>query len=299
MEDSRPIADWIRTACRLEVLAPKPGNVSPGAEFDDLTVEDFLRSADLIAPILAEARTSGVGAAIFDAVETTQSALGRNTNLGIILLLAPLAAVPLDRTLSDGVAEVLSRTNVDDARLVYRAIRRAHPGGMGQSAEHDLSEEPTLPLVDIMRLAEDRDRIAAQFANGFRDVLEFAVPELLAWTERCQTARDAVVGLHLSLMARLPDTLIARKCGPEIAQESARRAAAVLAAGWPHTDSGRVVCNELDRWLRADGHRRNPGTTADLVVATLFAAQRDYGWTADTQEGFTEGHEGRKDEAVE
>lgn len=300
MEDTRLLADWIRTACRLEVLAPKPGNVSPGAEFDDLTVDDFLRSADLIAPILAESRTRGVGAAILDAVECTQCALGRNTNLGIILLIAPLAAVPLDRSLTNGIADVLSRTDVEDARLVYRAIRCAQPGGMGRAAEQDLTDAPTLPLVDIMQLAEHRDRIASQYANGFRDVLGFAVPELLAWTGHCETASESVVGLHLSLMARLSDTLIARKCGTEVAQESAKRASAVLDAGWPGTQAGRAACEELDRWLRGDGHRRNPGTTADLVAATLFAAQRDSGWTgADTQKGITEGHEGRKEGVVE
>ena len=32
---------------------------------------------------------------------------------------------------------------------------------------------------------------------------------------------------------------------------------------------------EFDAWLRADGHRRNPGTTADLIAASLFAAFRD------------------------
>jgi triphosphoribosyl-dephospho-CoA synthase len=280
LEDNRPIIDWIRNACRLEVLAPKPGNVHPGAEFDDLTVEDFLRSAELVAPILAEARTRGVGTAILDAVESTQATLGRNTNLGIILLLAPLAAVPRNRRLSEGIEDVLSSTGVADARFVFRAIRCAQPGGMGRSAEQDLSEEPTLPLVDIMRMAAHRDRIAAQYANGFCDVLEFAVPELLAWTRRCETASETIVGLHLALMARFPDTLIARKCRLETAEECARRAAAVFDAGWPRTDAGNTALFELDQWLRAAGNRRNPGTTADLVAATLFAAQRDHEWVA-------------------
>jgi len=280
LEDTRLLADWIRTACRLEVLAPKPGNVSPGAEFDDLTVDDFLRSADLIAPILAESRTRGVGAAILGAVEATQTALGRNTNLGIILLIAPLAAVPRNRSLADGISEVLSRTDIDDARLVYRAIRRAQPGGMGQSAEQDLTAEPTLPLVDVMRLAAHRDTIASLYANQFRDLFALAVPELLHWEQRCESTGEAIVGLHLALLAEFSDTLIARKCGQAVADEAALRAAGVFAAGWPTTDVGRAALIDLDRWLRGDGHRRNPGTTADLVAATLFAAMRDGAWTA-------------------
>ena len=281
LEDCTQIAEWIRTACRWEVLAPKPGNVHPGAAFEDLTAGDFLESADLIAPILADARHSGVGAAILSAVQATQAALGRNTNLGIILLLAPLAAVPLERRLEDGVAEVLSRTNVADAEFVYEAIRCAQPGGMGQVDEQDVAGTPTDTLVNVMRLAAPYDRIAAQYTDNYRDVLAFAVPQLQEWTDRVRDAAVAIVGLHLTLMAHLPDTLIARKCGTELAMESASRAQAVLDAGWPESADGTAACAEFDRWLRADGHRRNPGTTADLIAATLFAAQRDSGWHAD------------------
>lgn len=280
LEDSRLLADWIRAACRLEVLAPKPGNVSPDAEFDDLTVNDFLQSADVIAPILAETRTRGLGPAILDAVAATQSALGRNTNLGIILLLAPLAAVPVSQPLASGVGRVLNDTTVDDSRLVYRAIRLANPGGMGHSAEQDLADEPTLPLVDVMRLAAGRDTIAAMYATGFRTLLDFAIPTLLKWTHRCNARGEDIVALHLALMTELPDTLIARKCGVQIACRAAMRASEVFAAGWPDAEAGHGALEDFDRWLRADGHRRNPGTTADLVAATLFAALRDYGWSA-------------------
>jgi triphosphoribosyl-dephospho-CoA synthase len=242
-----------------------------------LTCEDFLRSADIIAPILAAAPVLGVGAAILDAVTKTHSFLGKNTNLGIVLLLAPLAAVPPEQTLTEGIGPVLAGTTVDDARLVYRAIRAAAPGGMGEAAEQDLSQEPTQSLVDVMRLAAGRDRIAYQYAHGFRDVLEFAAPALLEWSRRTSDWETAVIGLHLELMGAIPDTLIARKCGRDIAGESARRARQVLEAGWPDAAAGRDAFAELDRWLRGDGHRRNPGTTADLVAATLFAALRDFG----------------------
>ena len=275
LEDTAQLADWIRTACRLEVLAPKPGNVHPAASFDDLTADDFLRSADIVAPILARARRDGFATSALNAVEATQQALGRNTNLGIILLIAPLAAVPPDQPLSTGIADVLSGTTVNDSALIYRAIRRALPGGMGESDKQDLSDEPTLPLIDIMRLAAERDHIAAQYATNFGDVLGFAFDELQRWTDRCANSTMAIVGLHLSLMSALPDTLIARKCGREVADESAARAAAVFDAGWPESSDGLAAFKELDCWLRADGHRRNPGTTADLVAATLFAAQRD------------------------
>jgi len=271
-----PIEELLRRACRMEVLARKPGNVHPEASFPDLTCDDFLRSADVVSPILAATPVLGIGPAILEAVTRTQAILGRNTNLGIVLLLAPLAGVPREQKLADGISSVLASTTVDDARFVYRAIRAAMPGGMGEVAEQNLSVEPTLPLVEIMRLAADRDRIAYQYAHDFYDIFEFAVPILLDWSGRTSDWEMAVVGLHLSLMASIPDTLIARKCGAEIATESASRARRVLDVGWPDSADGLIRYRDLDVWLRAEGHRRNPGTTADLVAATLFAALRDH-----------------------
>jgi triphosphoribosyl-dephospho-CoA synthase len=285
VESPAPIEELLRQACRLEVLAHKPGNVHPEASFPDLTCEDFLRSAEIVSPVLAAAPILGVGPAILDAVTRTQAILGRNSNLGIVLLLAPLAAVPRERKLADGIAAVLEATTVDDSRLVYRAIRAATPGGMGHVPDQDLSSEPTLPLVDVMRLAAGRDRIAYQYAHGFLDILEFALPALLEWSQRTADWETAVIGLHVALMAAIPDTLIVRKCGVAVAEESARRAREVLDAGWPDSPAGRKHCYELDAWLRADGNRRNPGTTADLVAATLFAALRDGGWQFGTEGG--------------
>jgi triphosphoribosyl-dephospho-CoA synthase len=259
-ESPPPTEELLRQACRLEVLARKPGNVHPAASFPDLTCDDFLRSADIVSPVLAAAPVLGVGAVVLDAVTRTHAILGRNTNLGIVLLLAPLAAVSRDRKLVEGVASVLAATTV----------------GMGQVAEQDIAAVPTLPLVEVMRLAATRDRIAYQYAHDFRDIFELAVPTLLEWSRRTADWETAVIGLHLALMASIPDTLIARKCGAEVAIESARRAAHVLEAGWPDTPAGLGACREFDAWLRSDAHRRNPGTTADLVAATLFAALRDH-----------------------
>ena len=75
-------------------------------------------------------------------------------------------------------------------------------------------------------------------------------------------------------MATFPDSLIGRKCGLPIARESQQRAEAVLACGNPTTASYQQAASELDNWLRADGHRRNPGTTADMIGAALFIGLR-------------------------
>ena len=62
----------------------------------------------------------------------------------------------------------------------------------------------------------------------------------------------------------------------EVAAESARRAQQVLAvqkdAG---SDHARQELAKFDSWLRDAEHRRNPGTTADLLAAALFVKLRD------------------------
>jgi triphosphoribosyl-dephospho-CoA synthase len=264
----------VRQACVWEVTARKPGNVHPDAAFADVTWGDFVRSGEVVAPVLAEAARRGVGPTVLASVEATQSAIGRNTNLGIALLMAPLAAVPQGTALEDGIDEVLERTTVADAAAVFQAIRRASPGGLGSAPQEDVAGWPTQSLRAVMRLAADRDQVAAQYASGFRDVLGFSLPVLLE--QRGATDWEtSIVRLHLRLMAERPDTLISRKCGLPVAAESAARARDVLNRGWPESAAGRQQILELDQWLRADGHRRNPGTTADLVAATLFAAFRE------------------------
>ena len=269
------VAEWIRLACLIEATARKPGNVHPDASFADVTYNDFVASAEAIAPILAETPRLGVGLAILEAVKRTRASVGRNTNLGIILLLAPLAAVPLNIPLADGIAKVLNRLSRHDAVLVYQAIRTAGPRGLGQVSHEDILQEPRGTLLKVMRLAADRDFVAAQYASGFQQVLEFGVPILAAHERFADCWQQAVVDLHLRLMAKFPDTLIARKCGASEAQESTDLAQAVLDAGWPDTSASRTTFEELDNWLRAKGNRRNPGTTADLVTACLFTAFRE------------------------
>jgi triphosphoribosyl-dephospho-CoA synthase len=195
-------------------------------------------------------------------------------NLGIVLLLAPLAAVPPSVPLGRGIHAVLEGLTVEDARQVYAAIRLANPGGLGRVGEQDVSDEPTETLLDVMRRAAAWDAVAAQYANCFTDVLDFGARRLQARWSAGTDWETAVIGLHLELMARRPDTLIARKCGPLAAAESSRLADRILHAGWPETAAGRLLA-EFDDWLRADGHRRNPGTTADLVAAALFAGLRE------------------------
>ncbi|HLJ11669.1 MAG TPA: triphosphoribosyl-dephospho-CoA synthase [Planctomycetaceae bacterium] len=265
----------IRAACALEAKARKPGNVHPEAAFADSSYADFVASAEAIAPILAAAPELRAGRAIFEAVCATRERCGRNTNLGIVLLMAPLAMVPRETRLADGISDVLLQLTREDADLVYQAIRLAQPAGLGQVEAQDVSRPPTATLLEVMRLASDRDLIARQYAENFSLVLELGLPLLSRVADFEQNWEKAIVELQLEMMARYPDSLIARKCGADTAREASHQARAVLNAIRAVSSSAHDDLRRFDDWLRSDGNRRNPGTTADLIAASLFAAFRD------------------------
>ncbi len=263
-------------ACLWEVCASKPGNVHRGADFEDLTFVDFAASAVTIGPSF-DAATQGarLGQIVHGAVQATRDAVHTNTNLGAVLLMAPLAMASKEGALREGVARVLRSLDASDARLVYEAIRLAHPGGLGKVDEADVAGEPPGDLLYAMRLAADRDLVARQYGNDFQEIFDVIVPAIEEGQRRGWPLGQTIVRAQLRLMSEFPDSLIGRKCGPAIAKKSAVLAAAALAAGQPGDEAYHRALADLDFWLRSDGHRRNPGTTADLVAAGLFAALRE------------------------
>lgn len=267
------VARAVELACRLEVGAPKPGNVSPARSFGDMRYQDFVASAEAIAPVLGGAGTRGLGATIREAVAATRQRTSSNTNLGIILLMAPMAQAALTEPapLRGGVMRVLSASTVADAAEVYQAIRQAEPAGLGQVAEQDLSRAPTVSLLEAMRLAADHDGVAAEYASGFRTTFVTAMPALRRARKDGLSWEDAVVEVYLGLLATQPDSLIVRKAGAAAAAEVSRQADAVVRAGGVRTEPGRAALSAFDASLSEPHNSRNPGTTADLIAAGLLA----------------------------
>jgi triphosphoribosyl-dephospho-CoA synthase len=236
----------------------------------------------------------GLGRAILNSVEATQHETGTNVNLGIALLMAPLAAVPDTVLLPTGTASILNETTIEDAEHVYAAIRLAKPGGMGKATSQDVQNRPTVSLRDAMALAADRDRIAEQYVTDFAFVTGLACHWLVEAWHWCHDLKliipqletllqlpgivpweAAVIRLQLKMLADSPDSLVARKCGWDVAADLQQRAADLHRLDWPARINSWPVYHQFDEWLRADGHRRNPGTTADLIAATLFVALRE------------------------
>src|SRR5262249_14429741 len=248
-------------ACIWEATARKPGNVHRYVDFEDVSYLDFVASAAAVAPVLAEATHRSVGQTILQGVRLTRQVASTNTNIGILLLLAPMARAETQPSLRVGLERVLDELTVDDAVQVYRAIRLANPGGLGQVAAQDVADEPTPTLRQVMGLAAERDLIAGQYANGFREVFEEGLPALERGLEETRTLEGAIIACQLHLLAHFPDSLIVRKQGRKEAEAATQLAQRVLEKRWPHTPVGWTALRELDTWLRFEGHRRNPGTT--------------------------------------
>jgi triphosphoribosyl-dephospho-CoA synthase len=257
----------------LEVSAEKPGNITPSHDFEDTSYEDMLRSAIAVGPELARAGERGVGDTILAVVQASRSAARANTNLGIALLLAPLAKAALEGgPLRDRLVATLGALGVADARAAYAAIRVAGAGGLDERVEHDVRSEPTVGLRDAMASAAARDAIAAEYVSDFALTFETGVPALAAALGDGLGERDAIVELHLRLLDATPDTLIARKRGAQDAGRVSAGARDVLAAGGVRSADGRRALRSFDAALRRSGNALNPGTTADVVTATLFVA---------------------------
>ncbi|TCJ11919.1 hypothetical protein EZJ19_13565 [Parasulfuritortus cantonensis] len=267
-------ADAFVAACALDVAAFKPGNVSQESPGHGMRAEDFLVSAEVAAPFLC-APGRPVGERIYLAVAATRAAVACNTNLGILLLTAPLLlAAETGRpgaSLATRLRGVLADLSLADADWAFRAIALAAPGGLGHAEAHDVHAAADVTLLAAMQAAAARDRIAHQYATGFRDVFEIGLPALSAGRRRWRDDSRALVAVYLAFLAAFPDSHVARKRGEDTAERVRRQAAECLAATRAAVDwaAVRPGLADLDRRLKADGI--NPGTSADLCVATWLA----------------------------
>ena len=273
-EASNPVAAAVWRACIDELEAPKPGNVSFGSDGHGMTAEDFVASARCTADVLGTPGLS-LGERVLASIEATHAAIGCNTNLGIVLLCAPLAHAALDSAsdlpLRLLLARVLERASAGDTERVFQAIRLAGPAGLGESARHDVHAPASAPLLPVMREAAERDRVARQYAFYFEDIFDFGLVELAGSRARWPGSQ-AVAALYLTFLARFKDSHIERRLG-SVAAEGVRLEALRLLERFEASRSSEL---DLDLLMSFDSglkrRRINPGTSADLTVATLLAS---------------------------
>lgn len=268
------ISQYYQSACLDELQALKPGNVHIFADGHRMVVQDFIKSAEVSAQVIAKENLS-VGVRIFDAVKATQTQVDMNTNLGIILLCAPLIQAALitnaENSLRTNLQTVLENLTVEDAKLVAKAIVLAKPAGLESSDQHDVNHEPQVNLLEMMRYAQLHDNIAWQYTHQFETIFEngfsFYQEAMQLWDNHAW----ATSWVYLNFLSVFPDSHIMRKYGVSLAQSVLADALEVklkiLATGHPKMEKKLLLA-----WDASLKERNiNPGTSADLTVATLLA----------------------------
>ena len=173
-----------------------------------------------------------------------------------------------DEAWLSAIAEALGELQGVDGENIYRAIDLASAGGLGHVDVLDVHDTiGAVDIVEAMRLAQGRDRISRQYATGFTDLFQHVLPVVSHSLDDCHDLLGGICQAHLRLLREEPDSLIARKNGSEVALAVQQR------AGEVDLQSPQSIA-QFDQWLRRDGHKLNPGTTADLIAASLYLMLR-------------------------
>lgn len=259
-----------------EINALKPGNVSRYSDGHGMVYADFYRSAELVSPILCDQQLS-MGERLFQAVDLTMTQVGCNTNLGMLLLFLPIIRVYEQHTApeswSSRLIETIAAVQEEESSLFFAGISLANPGGLGSVEKYDVTKKPSVKLLTAMQAAQEQDMIAAQYGNGYSQVLDFGVSRLDDFAQRWNSVEWAVVGCYLSYMAELNDSHIGRKFGLVTAEEIRRKAVPILAEfdNYNNPELAIDLLLEFDKELKTA--HINPGTSADLTAATLLLYQ--------------------------
>ena len=272
MIEVREIEEAFLAACREEIEAPKPGNVHISSPGHGMMAEHFFASAAAAAgPLCAPGQT--VGQRIYSAVAASFAATNMNTNLGIVLLCAPLAAAAEDAAteteLEPALTKALILLDSADTQLVFAAIRLANPGGLGAAARYDVNESADVTLLLAMAEAADRDKIAAQYVSNFRDVFTTGLAALEEARGCGLKPPWTTLAVYLTFLSAFLDSHIVRKHGSAAASEVQRKAKEALTNFRTKGETCLADLTALDQDLKS--RSLNPGTSADLTVATLFA----------------------------
>lgn len=273
MLDQASLSNSIVWACTTEVAAPKPGNVNNFSDGHGMSVQQFIDSAHAIAPILSDPQLS-IGQMILSAVKATRDVAGCNTNLGIILLFAPLCKAiqqtqQIDQ-LPKQLAITLDKLDIDDAKKAYQAIRLAQAGGLGQSDQQDIYNEPTVSLKQAMFMAKNRDNIALQYSNNYQQIFQISLVNLTKMINSGESVEWAIAFAYLKLLANMPDSLICRKQGLECANKVKEKAETIVTK----VNKNNLLSQfetDITLWDKELKQKAiNPGTTADMAAATLL-----------------------------
>jgi triphosphoribosyl-dephospho-CoA synthase len=294
-------------ASLLEVSAyPKPGNIHRTRDSDDTIYEHFLSGSVATAPVIRSLASRGflvedgkyedlaLGKSIFDAVkEMMKWQHGGNVQLGIILLHTPLAAAAgavyngtkVDyELLRTKTGAIIEKTKPDDTIKIFEAIEYTMPKRLlGKVEEMDISdslsikrikEEEKTPL-DVFKLCSDRDSICKEWTTNFEITFNQCYPFLKKLLSEGKRINEATIRTFLYILSEHPDSLILRKSGRKVAEKVSLRAKELLEISNKEEFNKNLL--EMDRELWERKGEMNPGTTADIISASIFVLLLD-GW---------------------
>jgi triphosphoribosyl-dephospho-CoA synthase len=257
-----------------------------------------MSSATVSAPVIANPIFT-VGERILQSVHATHQRVACNTNLGVILLIAPIinalfkcyqadkvdciAKSAQNKTLNNNyqykfklvdirhhIQNVMSDLTVDDAKRTAEAIQFAKPAGLGNVATYDVNAPIKATLYTLMEAAENRDMIAYQYTHGYKTIVDEGLKIYIDAFTQFQNKAWATTALYLHLLSNYPDSHIMRKYGQDTANVVLEEAKPYCDEFWQASNPKRQFASLL-KWDSALKSRRiNPGTTADLTVAILF-----------------------------
>ena len=280
------IAKMAQIASVLEVSGyPKPGNVHRTRDFPDMEFEDFIISGIVIGDTIREAcsdvdvENPMLGKYILQAVEETDRWIKNNTNLGIVMMITPIAVAAAISDSFDDIREniklLMGNTSVDDACDLYDAINIADAGGMGDQDEYDVASDNAKQelrdngqtMYDVLKISAPWDMLAREMTSDMPAVFEIGFPTYYELSQN-KSKNDACVLTFLTILSHVPDTLISRKYGSDEALKISLMTRDLLKLK-DSSDFGDRL-DEFEQYLFENKY--NPGTTADLTAASIFVS---------------------------
>ena len=284
--DANEIAKIAQIASALEVSGyPKPGNVHRTRDYSDMVFEDFIISGIVIGDTIREACTDvdvenpKLGKYILQAVAETDKWIKNNTNLGIVMMITPIAVAAAISDSFDDIREnvkvVMGNTSVDDACDLYDAINIADAGGMGDQDEYDVASDNAKQelrdnnqtMYDVLKISAPWDMLAREMTSDMPAVFEIGYPTYHELTQE-KSKNEACVLTFLTILSQVPDTLISRKYGSDEALKVSMMVRDLLNLR-DEPDFAEKL-KEFDDFLFKN--KLNPGTTADLTAASIFVS---------------------------
>jgi triphosphoribosyl-dephospho-CoA synthase len=287
------IAKIAQISSVLEVSGyPKPGNVHRTRDFHDMVFEDFLISGIVIGDVVKEAATQAykikqtknyndaqLGKYILKAVKETDKWIANNTNLGIVMMIIPIAISGVMSNnlneLQNNIGLLMDNTTVNDAISLYKAINIAEAGGMGDQNEFDVSSDgfenellsKNQTMYDVLKISASWDCLANELTSKMPITFNIGFKTFTKY-KKTYSINNSTVLTFLTILSNVPDTLISRKYDEKKAEEVSKLSKELLDTNDFFTPTFNEKLRKFDDFLFEN--KLNPGTTADLTAASIM-----------------------------